>query len=48
MTMDPATGLSVAFAPNRLLLGDGPHHEDRLLCYTTTIGEVSRTALSRG
>jgi CubicO group peptidase (beta-lactamase class C family) len=42
-TMDLATGLSVAFAPNRLLLGDGPRDEDRLLRYFATIGEVSRS-----
>ena len=48
VTMDPATGLSVAFAPNRLLLGDGPHHEDRLLRYMATIGEVSRAVLNPG
>ncbi len=42
-TMDPETGLAVAFAPNRLLLGDGPHEEPRLERWVATIGAVSRS-----
>ena len=44
-TMDPATGMSVGFAPNRLLLEepDGlAMSEDRLTSLIRTIGDVSR------
>jgi CubicO group peptidase (beta-lactamase class C family) len=45
-TMDPATGMSVGFAPNRLLVEetDGPPmSHDRLTTLIRTIGDVSRT-----
>ena len=45
-TMDPATGMSVGFAPNRLLLDDNPEgspvSQDRLVTLIRTIGDVSR------
>ena len=46
-TMDPATGMSVGFAPNRLLEGENPdgkiRMQDRLTTLIRTIGDVSRT-----
>jgi CubicO group peptidase (beta-lactamase class C family) len=45
-TMDPATGMSVGFAPNRLLLEETPDGmpmtQDRLAKLIRTIGDVSR------
>ena len=45
-TMDPATGMSVGFAPNRLLVeeaGGTPMSQDRLATLIRTIGDVSET-----
>lgn len=45
-TMDPATGMSVGFAPNRLLIeepGAAVMTEDRLVSLIRTIGDVSRS-----
>jgi CubicO group peptidase (beta-lactamase class C family) len=45
-TMDPATGMSVGFAPNRLLEDENPDPkilpQDRLTTLIRTIGDVSR------
>jgi CubicO group peptidase (beta-lactamase class C family) len=46
-TMDPATGMSVGFAPNRLLVEDPPDGtpvmaQERLFTLIRTIGDVSR------
>jgi CubicO group peptidase (beta-lactamase class C family) len=45
-TMDPATGMSVGFAPNRLQVDDNPDGkvmiQDRLAAVIRTIGDVSR------
>ncbi|MFT6290807.1 MAG: hypothetical protein ACJAR2_001398 [Ilumatobacter sp.] len=45
-TMDPATGMSVGFAPNRLLVEDTddgmPMTQERLYTLIRTIGNVSR------
>ena len=46
-TMDPATGMSVGFAPNRLLEDEHPdgqiRMQDRLTTLIRTIGDVSRS-----
>ena len=46
-TMDPATGMSVGFAPNRLLVEDTPDGmamtQERLYTLIRTIGDVSRS-----
>jgi len=49
-TMDPATGMSVGFAPNRLLVEDIPDgkvmQQPRLFALIRTIGDVSRALTS--
>lgn len=42
VSMDMETGMSVGFAPNRLLLGETPSDQERLNRLITTVGEVSR------
>ncbi len=42
-TMDTATGISVGFAPNRLLVEGGLTAHDRLTTMIRTIGDVSRS-----
>ena len=45
-TMDPATGMSVGFAPNRLLVEETegpPMSQNRLATLIRTIGDTSRT-----
>ncbi len=46
-TMDPATGMSVGYAPNRLLVENNPDGrvmiQDRLATLIRTIGDVSRS-----
>lgn len=41
--MDPATGLSCAFAPNRLLLGDSHGDDPRLKQVWLILGDISRS-----
>lgn len=44
LTMDPATGLSTAFVPNKLRVGEpGKPWDDRNERFTRVIGEISRT-----
>ena len=49
-TMDPETGMSVGFAPNRLLVEDIPDgmvmRQPRLFTLIRTIGDVSRALTS--
>lgn len=48
VTMDQVSGISAAFTPNQLLVGDSHGSDPRLLGYFQRLGEVSDSVTGRG